>query len=160
MSVRVMFGDRSSSGRAALSREGVANRLIAAVVLAPALSVLAVAAWLEPDPAGLGTHTTMGLPPCGFKAATGLPCVSCGMTTSFAHAADGSVATAFTVQPLGAMLALLCAATVWVGGVGLVSGVSLVPLGRALGHPKVVMALLGLAGLAWGWTITRQVMGW
>src|SRR5436190_1772061 len=30
------------------------------------------------------THTQLGLPPCQFKAVTGIACPSCGMTTSFA----------------------------------------------------------------------------
>ncbi|NBO19844.1 MAG: DUF2752 domain-containing protein, partial [Proteobacteria bacterium] len=41
--------------------------------------------WLTPDARGLGTHEQLGLPPCGFYLWYGLPCPSCGMTTSWPH---------------------------------------------------------------------------
>ena len=77
-----------------------------------AAALLAVAAWLPPSPAGIGTHEVLGLPPCPFHALTGIPCPACGMTTAFAHVARGDVGAALRAQPLGAALALLCAAAV------------------------------------------------
>jgi hypothetical protein len=145
----------------ALAQPALANRAIALAVLVPAATVLIVAAILTPDPAGMGTHVSgLGMPPCGFKAATSLPCVSCGMTTSFAHAADGRVLTAFTVQPMGTLLALTAAAIVWIAGYAAIFGVSLAPLGRWLGRPKVITGLLTLAGAAWAWTLSCTILGW
>ena len=47
------------------------------------------------------------LPPlCSFKFFTGHPCPSCGMTTSFAHAANGNLLGSVRAQPAGAVLAL------------------------------------------------------
>ena len=75
------------------------------------LAVLGVARWLRPDRAGLGTHTELGLPPCGFYEAFHKPCPSCGMTTSFAWMLHGHPITAIQTQPagVGVFLATLCA---------------------------------------------------
>lgn len=48
-----------------------------------------LAASLEPDPRGYGTHERFGLPPCSVRLWWGLPCPSCGSTTSFAHFVRG-----------------------------------------------------------------------
>lgn len=47
------------------------------------------------------------MPPCLWMVSMNLPCPTCGMTTAFAHAADGRFFMAFRAQPAGAMLALL-----------------------------------------------------
>ncbi len=66
---------------------------------------------IHPDPSGLGSHTQIGLPPCGFHAATGIPCFSCGMTTAFAHMARGRIDLGFKAQPFGALLFIAGAAS-------------------------------------------------
>jgi hypothetical protein len=138
---------------------GFTNRLIAAAVLVPCATLLLVAARLEPDPAGLGTHTQLRLPPCGFDAATGLPCMSCGMTTSFAHAANGDLISAFLVQPMGTLLAVITTLLVWISGYAMIFGLSLAPVGRWLSQTRVVVALMIFAVLAWGWTLSSAVLG-
>lgn len=70
--------------------------------------VLVVARTLTPDPRGFGTHTQLGLWPCAFKAATGTPCPTCGMTTSFAWYARGKVARSWGANPAGVALASTC----------------------------------------------------
>ena len=70
------------------------------------LALLAVAAWLEPDPAGLGTHRQLGLPPCTFRAVVGRPCPTCGMTTSWAHLIRGELLEALQVNVAGTLLGL------------------------------------------------------
>ncbi len=50
---------------------------------------------------GYGTHQQLGLPPCAFFKLTGIPCPSCGLTTSFAHAARLHFYQAFVTQPFG-----------------------------------------------------------
>jgi len=47
---------------------------------------------------------------CPVKAATGWPCLFCGCTHAFAHAVRGEWAAAIGASPLGAALALFCAA--------------------------------------------------
>lgn len=72
------------------------------------LALLGTAVALRPDPRGLGTHEGLGLPPCGYLELTGRPCVSCGMTTSFAHTVRGQLPSALRANAVGTALALLC----------------------------------------------------
>lgn len=56
--------------------------------------------WLEE------THRQLGLPPCTFKFYTGLPCPSCGMTSSFALLVRGDLWHALQANAVGAGIAL------------------------------------------------------
>lgn len=72
--------------------------------------VFAVAGWLNPynddgSPRRMATHRQMGLPPCTFYATSGLPCPSCGMTTSFALLMHGDVANSLRANAVGTLLA-------------------------------------------------------
>lgn len=42
---------------------------------------------------------------CPFRALTGIPCATCGMTHAFVHLAHGEVSAAMAASPLGAALA-------------------------------------------------------
>jgi Protein of unknown function (DUF2752) len=68
-----------------------------------------LAAALEPDSRGFGTHQRLGLPPCSFRSMFQIPCPSCGMTTSFANAVRGRFAEAARANSAGFILAILCA---------------------------------------------------
>lgn len=68
--------------------------------------VLCTAAWLTPSATGMGTHEGLGLPPCGFAYTSGMPCPTCGMTTSFSLAVRGRVLAAIVTQPAGFVLFL------------------------------------------------------
>jgi hypothetical protein len=98
--------------------------LEAAPVLHPALrhglasfalvlvGVLAVAAWLHPyddegRPLLMETHLQLGLPPCTFRLLTGMPCPSCGMTTSFALLMHGDIAASLRANAVGTVLAII-----------------------------------------------------
>src|SRR5262245_6202429 len=81
------------------------------------LTVFAVALWLDPyhkdgQPRTMETHRQLGLPPCTFKAVTGLPCPSCGMTTSFALLMHGDVLNSLWANPVGTLLAVFCLALI------------------------------------------------
>lgn len=64
-------------------------------------AVLVIARLLPPSPRGVGTHEQLGLPPCLFLKLTGVPCTSCGLTTSFAYAAKFRFFEALVTQPFG-----------------------------------------------------------
>ena len=77
--------------------------------------ILGLAAFLQPSSTGLGTHSQLALPACGWITLLDVPCPTCGMTTAFAHAADGHLPAAFAVQPAGALLAVAIAVALLVG---------------------------------------------
>jgi len=134
------------------------RRAIAAVVAAVAATVLLLAAWVDPNPAGHGTHTQLGLPPCGFELATTLPCATCGMTTAFAHAANGNLLASFQTQPAGFVLAVFTALAVLVAGYIAVTAANPRPL-AALWSSRTVLALGGLVVAAWGYKVALTLGG-
>ena len=72
------------------------------------LLLLVVAAWLTPDPRGLGTHQRLGLPPCSFLQLTGWRCPSCGMTTSWSYLVRGQIGSSLRANAGGMLLGLIC----------------------------------------------------
>ena len=70
-------------------------------------ALLLVAAWLKPDPAGLGTHTQLGLPGCTMHSIVGMRCPGCGMTTSWAHTMNGNLSSAISANVGGVLLCFL-----------------------------------------------------
>ena len=78
---------------------------------AVALVLLVLSFTLHPDPRGFGTHTQLGLPPCGYLQSTGRPCLTCGMTTAFAAMAHLRPLLALRANAAGALLFLLVLAT-------------------------------------------------
>ncbi len=77
------------------------------------IGLFAVAAWIKPynddgSPRKMATHRQMGLPPCTFYITTGLPCPSCGMTTSFALLMHGDPMNSLRANAVGTLLAGFC----------------------------------------------------
>jgi hypothetical protein len=75
-------------------------------------------AWLLPatDDAGrprtMGAHEGLGLPPCNFYRLTGVPCPSCGLTTSFCHFVRGDLVNSLKANSVGTLLATCCLAAI------------------------------------------------
>jgi len=142
-----------------LQNETKPQRLFALVLALLCGGPLVFAATLTPDVGGMGTHTQMGLPECGFVMATGYPCATCGCTTAFAHAADGSLLNALITQPFGALLALTLAMVVLIAGWSAASGMSLKPLGQAMMTRRFVLAWLVLLLGSWGYKASAVALG-
>jgi len=89
---------------------------------------------------------------CPFRAATGLPCASCGMTHAFVLLSRGEVAASLAASPLGALLAAGAWAYAALDLVRVAAGAPFPRLGeRAL---RLGTALGLLAVLAnWGWLL-------
>jgi hypothetical protein len=137
--------------------------MIALAVGIGCLAVLVTAARLRPSPKGIGTHTGMRLRECQFERTTGLPCPTCGMTTSFSYFVRGNLAASFYVQPMGMVLALLSSMAVWAALYIAITGRPAHRLLRFVAPRSYVVPLLCLTILAWGWKIFIHVTyrdGW
>ena len=146
----------SSGGANHAKSQSVApgERILAGVVAALSAGVLGVAAWLNPSPAGHGTHEQLALPACDWAVGFSMPCPTCGMTTSFAWAASGDLMQATLTQPFGALLALGTAGAFWIGlHIALTGSHAFQIVARTLLRPAVVWPA-GVAFLAsWGYKI-------
>lgn len=98
------------------------GRLLLGVWVVFLISGFALAASLEPDPRGYGTHQGLGLPPCSFQVLFGVSCPSCGSTTCFSHFVRGEWPSAVRANVSAFLLALVCAAMVPWGLYGVVRG--------------------------------------
>lgn len=89
-------------------RLGIAQRLLFLGVGIVLVTLLAIAAWLKPDPfqTGIGTHQQLGLPPCSAVQLFGIRCPACGMTTSWSHVMHGQVWRALRSNAGGTLLAV------------------------------------------------------
>lgn len=91
---------------------------------------------------------------CPFRAATGLPCASCGMTHAFVALAHGDPGSAWSASPLGALLA---------GGAWAYAVLDLGRLAAGLPWPRIpqpawralAVAAVGAAALNWAWMLLR-----
>jgi hypothetical protein len=120
-----------------------------AVLFAGSMGLVSVAALLDPSGAGTGTHLQLGMAPCATLAATGFPCPTCGMTTAFAHAADGNLVASFAAQPAGALLAVLTAMTALVSGYAMMVGLRPAPMMQRLWTPGTLLTLGAVVILGW-----------
>ncbi|MDA0803081.1 MAG: DUF2752 domain-containing protein [Planctomycetota bacterium] len=135
------------------------DRVVALGVGVSLLAPFAVLAFMTPAEAGLGTHTTLGLPGCSWPTALGLPCPSCGYTTAFTHAAHGDLVQSFVTQPAGFALAM---ASVTAAVVALGCAASAQPWHRLfapLATKPVVWIGAGMFVAGWGYKI-GSFKGW
>ncbi|WP_435017089.1 DUF2752 domain-containing protein [Tundrisphaera sp. TA3] len=120
------------------------------------VALLGVARWLQPDPKGFGTHTQLGLWPCAFRATTGRPCPTCGMTTAFAWFTRGEWGQSWRANPAGFLLVPTCIALIpWT--------VAVAARGRAFGSrtletPLIYLAVATVALTVISWSV-RLVIG-
>jgi hypothetical protein len=112
-------------------------------------AVLAVGMVLTPSPTGTGTHTILGLPPCGMLVVTGHPCPTCGVTTSYVLAAHGRFRESLVNQPFG--LASFAVVAFGLGAlvVTLATGRSWSPVGRGSIVVTAVIVMTALAVASW-----------
>lgn len=122
------------------------HRLCGLAVALAAAGVLGLAAWFEPAEGGLGTHEQLNLPSCGWIVIMDLPCPTCGMTTAFAHAAEGNLLASARTQPLGFVLAVITAMALLLGTYVAVTG------------SRIGASVVGLWGRHTGWVVAGAVL--
>lgn len=126
------------------------ERFFWAVASLCAAVVLALSVWLKPDSRGIGTHEQLGLPPCGFvQMFEGMPCPSCGFTTTFALAAHARPLEAIKNQPFGFVLFVVTVLAVPVTLFAAVRSVSLFEATERWPWGRVFVGFLLLWLLAW-----------
>ena len=137
-------------------RSRAGYRLGAAALAIACLGVLVFAATLRPDDSGMGTHQQLGLPPCPWLVMYDVPCPTCGMTTSFARAAHGSILGAVRAQPAGAAFAIGIAALFWLALHAAVTGSGVLRAVWRMSERWVgpVVGALLIAG--WAYTLLRH----
>jgi ABC-type glucose/galactose transport system permease subunit len=136
----------------------IRHRAAFLVVAGLCLALMVIASALKPNPSGMGTHTALGLQACGFYQRTGLPCPTCGMTTSFAWFARGNIGASLYVQPMGTLLATLTVAGFWTCLYIALTGRAVYRMGRIA--PEYLFWPLLLGGLiAWAWKIFIHLHG-
>lgn len=146
-----------SRERTAPLKATLGERIGASAIALAALFVLTTAAWLTPNPEGHATHTQLGMPSCTWVVWFDKPCPTCGMTTSFSHAGEGSWLTAATNQPMGALLALLTTIIFWAATHQAVTASRIGSVVQTAIRPKLVIAMLLLAVGAWIYKIATWI---
>lgn len=135
------------------------GRLAALSVAVGCLIPLIIAARLQPSPEGVATHTELGLQRCRMLQVTGIPCPSCGMTTSWSWFVRGNLAASLYVQPMGTVLAIIAMACVWGGLYIAITGRAVYRLLAILPGRYYFIPLLAFGLLAWGWKIYIHLGG-
>ena len=138
-----------TSLRNSVSAVPLQQRLLWLSIAGGAALVLTVAAMVEPSSSGYGTHTQLGLPPCGFLLLTGSPCPGCGLTTAFAHGIRGDWALAVGANPLGLALFMVTCCCIPLGLVAAFRGWSVDAVVQRFSLNRWGLAIAGCAAVLW-----------
>ncbi len=126
-----------------------AARIFSGLFALGCLAVLVTAFLLEPSTRGVGSHTRLGLPPCGWLAMFGKPCITCGYTTTFAWTAKGAFGTAIRNQPAAFVVCIGTAAAFWLSALAAVTGARMDRVVTAVFRPWVLWILGAVVVAGW-----------
>ncbi len=127
----------------------LSQRLLWWSIVGGCVLLLAAAGAIEPDARGYGTHTQLGLPPCGFLSFTGSPCPGCGLTTAFAYGIRGHWSLAASANPLGLALFFVVCFCIPLGVTAALRGWSLDAVIERFALNHWALALAGCAVVVW-----------
>ena len=100
------------------------------------------------------------LVPCGFKQKYGLPCPTCGMTTSVVAFAQGKIIKAFYTQPAAALLCFVLVVVAFLALFIAVFGVYFDFINRFFAEVKIrhiILALIVIIAAGWAVTLARAL---
>ena len=129
------------------------DRIGAGVIAILCLTVLSIGAWLSPATQGHGTHKQLGLRPCMWVVTLDKPCPTCGMTTSFSHAGEGSWIQSAKTQPMGTVLVLMTATVFWGAMIQTITGARFNTVIQPALRPRVFLIFGILLLAAWFYKI-------
>ncbi len=112
-------------------------------------SVIGLSSWLTTARLDDTAHPLFGLPPCGFKLVTGLPCPGCGLTHSFTAMAHFDFVGAVYANPFGVILFLVSLTTIPVAALGFVRGWPVIDTLERLQFDKWAILLAITSVLVW-----------
>jgi len=148
---RFLVEDKSGGCRASL------HQRIAATVVFLVVAVSFAAAWL----AATGKFDLeRWLGPCGFKQRTGLPCPTCGMTTSVLTFSRGKIFESFYIQPAGGLLCCVLVIIAFLALFTAVFGVYFRFVKRFFTEVKlrhIILALIVIIAAGWAVTLARAL---
>jgi len=130
-----------------------ARRLHALGVSIASIALLSLAFLLTPTADGIGTHTQLGLPVCGWILAADLPCPTCGMTTAWSHTVRGELPSAFMAQPMGMLLAIVAILIAIGGFITAITGYSFNAFLYIYTPSKILIIVGALTLASWGFKI-------
>ncbi len=94
--------------------------------------------------------------PCGFKQKYGLPCPTCGMTTSAVSFAGGKIIESFYIQPAGGLFCSVLAVAAFLAFLAAFFGVYFTFLRRFFTEVKIrhiILALIIIIAASWAVTL-------
>ena len=100
------------------------------------------------------------LGPCGLKQKYGLPCPTCGMTTSVLAFSQGKVFEAFYIQPTAALLCCVLVIVAFLAFFIAVFGVYFGFIKRFFAEVKIkhiILALIVIVAAGWAVTLARAL---
>jgi hypothetical protein len=130
----------------------IQQRLLAALVLPSAAIVFAVLHFAA-------LYKWVFYPfPCGFKVRFGLPCPTCGMTTSVLAFARGEILQSFYIQPA---TAAFCCIFILMGIFSIAAAICGTDWGivRSIKLKYIIVTLIILVAGGWAVTMARAIAG-
>jgi len=101
------------------------------------------------------------LGPCGFKQRYGLPCPTCGMTTSVLAFSQGKIIESFYIQPAAALLCCVLVTIAFLALFTAVFGVYFSFVERFFAEVKirhVILVLIIIVAAGWVVTLARALV--
>jgi hypothetical protein len=132
------------------------DRIRYLVVAGSSIALLLIARLLRPSVDGVGTHRQLGLPPCAFLHFTSVPCPSCGLTTSVAHAARLHFYESVITQPFGLVVFISAVLGIPLSIYFIYRRVPWSNLNRLRGRNLVIYLMIALFILSWLYKIAAM----